>query len=152
MNGRTPITNSAAAVRVVRVMKSAFVVSAILFLFVVLDVPSKTAQPPVPAIEISITVIALANVALGFVLPRYFLRIGQRASRNAQQSTPIQRWFTANVVRFALLESCTLFGVMLHFMGAALRHSEFLIAVGIVATVFLSLGALPGEGGDLPQS
>ena len=155
MNDRAPIstvTSPAAALRLVRIMKIAFVVSAILFLGVIIRLPANAAQPPDFTLVTAITVVAFADVVLGFVFPRSYLRTGRRAPGDVKPPTPIQRWFTANVIGFAFLESCSLFGVMLHFLGAELRRSELLIGVGIIATIFFSLGTPPGgEEGNIAQ-
>lgn len=145
MNGRVTVTSPGAALRLVRVLRITVVVAQILFLYyLVIRFPIASPRPLDPTAGMVITGLALANVVLGFVFPRYFLRIRQRAQGNAAQAALLQRWVTANVVGFAFLESCSLFGVALHFLGAALRRSELLIGVGIVATVFFSLGAPPG--------
>jgi hypothetical protein len=143
MNEGAAVTSPAAALRLARILKFAFAISAILFLSVVLRVPAKATQPPDPMVVAAITILAFANIVLGFVFPRYYLRNAQRVPGNAQQATPIQRWFTANVLGFALIESCSLFGVMLHFLGAELGRSNLLIGVGVVATLFFSVGAPP---------
>jgi F0F1-type ATP synthase membrane subunit c/vacuolar-type H+-ATPase subunit K len=152
MNGRAPVTNPAAAMRLVRVMKIFFVVSMLFFLYMVIKLPANGTQPPDPKLEMVLTILALANIANGFVIPRYILRAPQRAQGDPNQATLVQRWFTANVLGFAFLESCGLFGVVLHFLGADLRRSELLIGVGIVAIVFFSPGAVPdsGSGPTLP--
>jgi hypothetical protein len=152
MNGRAPVTNPAAAMRLVRVMKIFFVVSMLFFLYMVMKLPATAAQTPDAKLEMALTLLALANIVLGFVVPRYILRAAQRAQGNTTQATLSQRFITASVLGFAFLESCSLFGVVLHFLGADLRRSELLIGVGIVATVFFSLGPLPdsGSGPTLP--
>jgi hypothetical protein len=152
MNGRAPVTNPAAAMRLVRVMKIAFIASALIFLYMVMKLPANATQPPDPTLEMVLTILALANIANGFVIPRYILRAAQRAQGDPNQATLVQRWFTANVLGFAILESCCLFGVALHFLGADLRRSELLIGIGIVATVFFSPGAVPVDApGTDPQ-
>ncbi len=141
--------------RLVRILKICFVASQILFLyFLVIQLPSPSTRPVDFKIEMALTILALSNVVLGFVIPRYFLRAGPRATGDAsQQSSPIQRWFTANIVGFALLESCSLFGVVLHFLGAPLRHSELLICIATVAIVFFTAGAPPaGEASSNSQN
>jgi hypothetical protein len=143
MSERATITDPAAALRVVRAMKVAFIVSAILFLSIVIKIPANATQPPDPNVELAITGVALAMVVLGFVFPRMLERIAQRAPRNTVQTTPVQRWFTRSLIGLAFLEACSLFGVTLHFLGAGIRRSELLIGVGIIATVFFSVGTPP---------
>jgi hypothetical protein len=153
MYERTPITNPAAALRLVRIMKGAFIVSALFFLYLVITIPASDSRPPDPVIETVLTFFALTNIVLGFVIPRFMAKAAQRKSESKSPAAPLQRWFTASVAGFAFLESCSLFGVMLHFLGAELRRSELLIAVGIVATLFFSAGAPPGadEGSISPR-
>jgi membrane protein YqaA with SNARE-associated domain len=130
-----------------RVMKIAFIVSALLFLSLVMRIPAKETQPPSSSLEMALTILALTDVVIGYVIPRFILRSAQAAQENAAQPAAIRRWITASVIGFAFLESCSLFGVMLHFLGAEIWRSELLIAVGILATVFFSAGAVPGADG-----
>lgn len=126
-------------------MRLCFVVSAALFLYMIVKIIPGGTQPPSPAFETAITVVALGAVVLGFILPRTLLTRSQRATENANRVAPLQFWVTRNVLGFAFLEACSLFGIVLHIMGADLWRSELLIGIGIVATVFFSAGEAPAD-------
>ena len=145
MNGQTPITSRAAALRMVLVMRLFFVVSAFLFLYMILKVLPGGTQPPNPVVETAITVIALGSVAMAFVLPRMLAGRAKRTTGSATQAAQLQFWVLGSVVGFAFLEACSLFGIVLHVMGANLWRSELLIGVGIIATVFFSAGEAPAD-------
>lgn len=145
MDERMPIKDPAAALRVVRAMKVAFVLSALLFLYIVIRIPATSAQPLDSTVEAAFVIAALTMVFLGFAARKLFARAVQNASATTIPAADLQRWLAASVISFAFLEACSLIGVALHFIGAALWHSELLIGVGIVATAFFSAGAPPGS-------
>ena len=145
MNGRAALLDPAAARRLALVLKAAFIVSAILFLYIVIKIPAKMPQLQNPSLEMAMTIIALTMIVLGFAFPNFLAKVAQRAPGNTIQAVRMQGWILRNVIGFAFLEACSLFGVALHFLGAELLRSELLISVGIVATVFFSAGTLPGS-------
>jgi hypothetical protein len=146
MSDGAPNPNPAAARRVFRVLKIAFVAYTALLFFVVIRIPPKSRIPVDGTIQAAITAVALAALVLGFVVPRFLVKPANSSIANATAPSPIKRWFTAGVVGLAFLEACSLFGVTLHFLGAGLERSELLIGAGLVATVFFSPGTLPGAG------
>jgi len=153
MNGGAPITNPAATVRVFRILKIAFLVYTVLLLFIVIRIPSKSHRPVDQTLEMAITIVALATLAMGFVSPRLLAKFARPSSQSAPAAIPIRRWFTGGVIGLAFLEACSLFGLSLHFLGADLQHSASLVGAGIVAIVFFSPGALPrNEDGNSTQN
>jgi hypothetical protein len=126
-------------------MRICFVVSAFLFLYMILKVLPGGTRSPTPAFETALTVVALGAVVMGFVLPRMLAARSQRTTGNANHASPLQFWVLRSVMGFAFIEACSLFGVALHAMGADLRRSELLIGIGIVATVFFSAGEAPAD-------
>jgi hypothetical protein len=119
----------------------------LLFLYIVFKGPPKVTAPPQPAVELVISGIAFTNVALGFVLPGFIARAALRSQSNNQPSTPIQRWLSGCVLSVALFESCNLFGLVLHFIGARVLIVESLFAAGLLAVLIRSPGAPPAEEG-----
>jgi hypothetical protein len=55
-----------------------------------------------------------------------------RSMPNGKVSTAAQRWFSANILRLAFALSTSLFGLVLHIMGAPERLAQALVALGIV--------------------
>ncbi len=129
-------------------MRLFFVVSAFLFLYMILKVLPGGAQPPSPAFETAITIMALGAVVMGFVLPRVLAGRAKRTTGSVTQSAQLQFWVMRSVLGFAFMEACSLFSIVLHVMGANLWRSELLIGIGIVATVFFSAGEAPADESD----
>jgi len=135
------------ALTVVRTLKISFIVAGLMFLYLVFKLPSNGRTQPQPAFELVIAAIALTNVVLGFVLPGFIARAAGRDQPTARPSTPIQRWMSSYVLSLALFQSCNLFGVVLHFVGARVLVVESLFAAGLLAMLFWNPGAPPtGEG------
>jgi hypothetical protein len=142
----------------VKTLKISFIVAGLLFLYLVFKLPPNNTAPPQPAFELIVSAIALINVALGFILPGFMVRAALRGQSSAQPpATPIQRWMSGCVLSLALFQSCNLFGLVLHFVGARVLIVESLFAVGLLAMLFWSPGAPPADEGlsptqDFPQA
>jgi hypothetical protein len=149
MNSRVAATNPAAAKRLFRLIKIGFIVYMALLFFVVIRIPSKSHRAVDPMIELALTMTALVALVAGYVAPRVLARHPQPESQDAAAAPAIKSWFSGGVIGLFFLEACSLFGVVLHFLGADLQRSELLIAAGIVSTVFFSPGALP-DGANAP--
>jgi hypothetical protein len=59
----------------------------------------------------------------------------------------MQRWFTGYILSLAFFESCSLFGVVLHFMGARILVVEVLFAASLLAILVRSPGVPPSDEG-----
>jgi len=145
MSAEASIPNRAAALRLVRALKYAFALSPILFLLVIIRIPARNVAPPEPTVVTAITIVALTMIILGYAVPRSLAQVGQNSQATATLAGQLQSWLSRNLIGFAFLEACSLFAFVLHFLGAELRRSELLIAVGIVATLFFSAGEPPGS-------
>lgn len=133
------------------VLKLAFIVSGLLFIVVVARVPTQTPQQPVsPAFEWAVTVLGIIEDVIGLNGRRLFLWLAKRAPGNAQASTPLGRWMTGNVMSLAFMETCILFGMVLHFVGARVRLVELLFAVGMISLVLWSPGTPPAAKQETP--
>ena len=135
---------------VMRVMKIVFIVSGVLFFFVALKLPNNTSQPPMPKIQLLLTVLALSNVVFGFNTRR-IIRGAKGTSEDVPTSIQLKRWMSAGVVSLAFFESCILFGFVLHFLGAPFWRVELLFGVGLIAMLFWSPGTPPGTEGNSLQ-
>ena len=131
-----------------RVLKFAFIASVVMFFYIVVTLPAAPKQPLDPKVGLLITILALTNIAFGFGARRLVDRPARAAA-----STPLKRWMTAGVLSLAFFESCPLFGLALHFLGATLRHVEILFAAGLLSMLFWSPGSPPpAENADLIRS
>lgn len=133
------------------VLKLAFIVSGLLFIVVVARVPTQTPQQPVsPAFEWVITILAIADDIVGLCGRGLFRWIAKHTSPNGQASAPLRVWMTGNVFSLALMQSCILFGMVLHFVGARVRLVELLFAVGMISLVLWSPGTPPAAKQETP--
>jgi hypothetical protein len=119
-----------------------------MFLYMVIKVLPAAASPVDPMMETLLTIIALASVVVGLVLPRILPGLAKNVPDHVPQAQRLQSWFTRSVLGFAFVEACSLFGIALHALGASLHRSELLIGIGIVATVFVSAGEPPTDEGE----
>jgi hypothetical protein len=105
------------AVRMVRTLQIAFIVSVLLFLFVL-----HTLQPATRNVSGTIqgvlVLCAIASAEAGFLLQRMFLRPRDPSLPATKNSTPLSRWFSGHLLRFATAESVALFGFVLRMMGS----------------------------------
>ena len=139
------------ALRVVRILKISFIVAGLMFLYVIFKIPRNGTAPPQPSFELIISAVALTNVLLGFVLPGFIARTANRGQSSARPPTsPIQSWMSGCVISLALFQSCNLFGVVLHFVGARVLVVEALFSAGLLAMLFWSPGTPPVDEGVAP--
>ncbi len=116
-----------------RIMKFSFFVAGLLFLYVAVKVPANSPAHVAPAFEFAITAMGLAAVVAAFMLPRFLANAAKNKAQSSSTSTPIQQWFSRNVLALAFLESCTLYGVVLHFVGARVQFVAVLFTVGLTS-------------------
>lgn len=129
-----------APARLMRVIRFSFAASGLLFAYVVMTVPAQAPRPVDPPVEVAFTAVAFMNVVLGFLAPRLFALAPQNKGKTA-----LNRWLSRSLVSLALFESCTLFGVTLHFIGGRLQLVALLIAVGIISTLVWRPGDPPAD-------
>ena len=132
--------------RVMSTLKYTFLVSFLLFIVVATKIPSKAQHPPQKAIELAIIVLALMNLVLGMNGRRLFARITARnvvTPKGTGLSTPTGQWFTANIFRLAMIESCALFALVLHLLGSSTKLVGILFACAILTLIFWSPGSPP---------
>lgn len=135
------------AVSLMRTMKVCFIVSCFLFVLAAYRVPSQGASAADTTVEFAISAVALMNVALGFLLPRFLMRQAVRAPRSNPHLTLVQRWMSFTVIGLAFFESCSLFAFSLHMLGARAAVVGVLFAVGICSMIVWDFGRPPA---DLP--
>lgn len=129
-----------------RILKLSFLLSGLLFLYVIVKIPVNSPAHVAPAFEFAITALGLAAVVAAFMLPRF---LANAAAKNKAQSTspstPIQQWFSRNLVALAFLESCSLYGVALHFAGARVQFVAILFTVGLTSLLLWTPEAPPSD-------
>jgi len=131
----------------IRVMRIAFFVSGLLFIFVMIRIPSQAEASPTPAFEWMITAMSLVCAALGFLAPRFL--VGAVRIQEASAPNPFQKQFTATILGLAFFEAAVLFGFVLHFLGAHVLFVRIAVAVGLISQLLWRPPSLAAaEDGD----
>ena len=125
----------------IRVMRIAFFVSGILFIYVMCRIPSHAEASPAPTLEWTFTTISLVCVALGFLAPPFLTRA--MPTQGASGPNPFQKQFTITVLSLAFFEAAILFGFVLHSLGADVLFVRTAVAAGIVSQLVWSPPRLP---------
>jgi hypothetical protein len=133
------------------VLKFAFIVSGLMIIGVVIRVPTQAQQPVSPVFELAVTAMGLTSAVAGLCGRGYFRGVLKRTSTGWRASTLLSQWITANVFSLGFIESCILYGVFLHFVGARARSTEVLFVVAIIALVIWSPGTPPAAKEDTPS-
>lgn len=127
---------NAAAVRLGRTLKLAFIGSGLLFIFLVIRLPAKSPHSAPPAIELVMTIVAFACVFAGFFVPRVVRRAQPFQDRPG--STALNQWMSMTVLSLAFFQACILFGFVLHLVGARAPFVDVLLAAGIISLLIWS--------------
>ena len=111
-------------------------------IFVMVRIPLKSATVVNPNVELAITAIALINLLVG-LCGRPFLGRLAKYNRQTTKPAPLQRWLTANVFSLACMDSCMLFGFVLHILRARIMVVELLFGAAMISLFFWSPGTPP---------
>ena len=104
------------AILMVRVMQFTFIVSVLLFIYV-LHLIHPAPHSVNASVQWSIVFCAFASALMGFIVQRMMLRAPSQSLPATQSSNLPGPWFTGHVVRFATAESVALFGFVLSMVG-----------------------------------
>ena len=126
----------------VRVMQFTFIVSVLLFMFV-LHVIHPATQSVDSTMQWSIVFCAIASAMAGFIMQRVIRNAPDRPNALGQTSTPQGRWLTGHVIRFATAESVALFGFVLRMMGDSSNVVVALFAGSLLLLVVWQPGEVP---------
>jgi len=136
---------------VFRTMQIAFIVFGCLVFYLMHIVKPNAETPPAPALYESIAAIAVVDGLIGIWMQKMILKGQVRTLLNGKMSTPGQRWLAANVVRLAFATSTSLFGFVLHVLGAPERLAQILVGLGILY-LLMPPGTPPAEQPALPYT
>jgi hypothetical protein len=131
---------------IMRILKYAFVASALLFVYLAFKLPVPAHVPVKLPVEIAIAFAGLASVYGGFMLPRVIYRAAERKPENNTPKAQLKRWKAKGILSLAYFESCVLFGLFLHFLEGHGWLVWLLFGVGIAAELFWSPGTPPAAG------
>ncbi len=137
--------------RALRIVKIVFVAFG-LFLFVVLHLMD--AHHPAGVLKLThkmIAALALADVVLGMVFERYFMKAPTGPMANGTVSMVAQRYFTAHVIRLAFTMSTCLLGLVVHTLGAPRWLGRTLVGVGVLFMMMMRTGKTSKEAASSEQ-
>jgi F0F1-type ATP synthase membrane subunit c/vacuolar-type H+-ATPase subunit K len=132
------------AIRVVRILQCAIIVSVLLFYYV-LHVTHPAPQSVNANFQLAVVCCAIASAMAGFIMQRAIKNAPDRPNASGQKSTPRGRWLSGHVIRFATAESVALFGFVLGMMGSTSNVVIALFAGSLLLLVFWQPGEVPTE-------
>jgi hypothetical protein len=128
------------AVRIARVLKLSFIIAGAMFIFLAVRIPAKASAQPTSAVELIISIVALAAVGAGFFVPKLIALPSEPSLLASTMSAPVKQWFARCVLSLALFNTCNLFALVLHFLGARVQVVELDFALGMLSLVFWNPG------------
>lgn len=123
--------------------KFSFLTAGLLFTWIAHVIPARPGPPIEPNIEAILLTMAFADIVLAFVFPPYLARAAARKASTAPTLPPLQQWMSFNLVALTFLESCVLFGFVLHVLGANARLAFTVMGIGILAILLWRPSAPP---------
>jgi hypothetical protein len=129
-------------VRVVRTLQIAFIVSVLLFLFVLHTIQPATRNVSVP-IQLVLVLCSIVSAESGFFVQRRLLRPRNPSLPATKNSTPLSRWFSGHLLRFATAESVALYGFFLRMLGSTSILVYLLFGSSLLLLLTWRPGAVP---------
>ena len=130
--------------RVMRIIWFGFVLSGVMLIYIVVTIPDRAPGPMGSAMQIILTLVALAAVSMGFLMPRILRRAARRAREGQTGPAALNVWFRDNLIGLAWIYSCNLFAFILHFFRAQVGLIELLFGVGMISLLLWQPGSPPG--------
>ena len=122
--------------RGLQVVRFAMLISIVLYLVMVVQLPAHTA--PNPLLFRVLALLAVANVGVLFFLRRVFVDGPTEALRTSPQDpAALAKWKSGHILTWAFAEAIALYGLVLHFLGFSMREiSPFFLAGALLIVVF----------------
>jgi uncharacterized membrane protein len=113
------MTQSEIAVRGLRIIQAALILSVVLYAFVAARVIQRSASSPVRSFVTSITILAIAMICIALVIrSRMVNPAKQKLELDAADSGALNRWRIGTLISLVLVESVALYGLVLRVMGS----------------------------------
>jgi hypothetical protein len=132
------------AVRVVRILQISVIVSVLLFIYV-LQILHPAAHSVSAPVQWALVLCAIASAEIGFIGQRMLLRPREPSLPATQNSTPLARWTSGHILRFATAESVALFGFVLRILGSYSIVVYLLFGSSLFLLVIWRPGACPPQ-------
>jgi hypothetical protein len=131
--------------RALRIVKICFVAVG-LFLFVVLHwMDAHHPAGPLKLAHKMMAALALADLVLGIVFQRFFMKAPMRPVAHGTAATMAQRYFTSHIIRLAFTMSTCLLGLVVHTMGAPRWLGRTLVGIGVLFMMIVKTGKTAEE-------
>ena len=131
--------------RKLRVLQICCVIYALLLLVLLLRFPSHPSQGALTLAQWIAVLGAIFCAVDGFYMQRKFLRGKKRKTEDSCKSTPLQRWFLGNLMRFVFATAVCLWAYLLRNFRGPNRLVYTLYGVGIVLLLIWQPGNPPAE-------
>jgi F0F1-type ATP synthase membrane subunit c/vacuolar-type H+-ATPase subunit K len=113
------MTRSEIAVKGLRIVHAALIVSVVLYAFVAEKVFQRSASSPERSFVTSITILAVAMICIALVIrSRMVNPAKQKLELDASDSGALNRWRMGTLISLVLIESVALYGLVLRVMGS----------------------------------
>lgn len=140
-----------AARKIIQIIRFALAAFVVMYLFVILRLPSSVT--PNPIVHRALTMLCVALVIVIFVLRRTLVSWAEETlRRQPQDAMALARWRVGYVVIYALSLSIALYGLALHFMGFSTSAVTPFLLAGIALILFFRPMAVPGNATITEQS
>lgn len=126
-----------------RILKYAFAVSGILFVYIAFKILAKPQQQASEPMQVAISLVGLWCVVGGFYVPRWIFRRAENRSQSMAVEVHRQRWMARGLLSLAYFEACILFGFALHIFGGHNWIVGLLMGAGIGAELLWNPGEPP---------
>jgi hypothetical protein len=127
-----------------RIMQCTFIVSVLMFIYVL-----RITHPPVKSVDATlqwiIVLIAAVSALAGFIVQQLLMRTPSQSLPQAPNSTPLNRWFSGHIFRFATAESVALFGFALRMMGSTSVIVTLLFGSSLLLLLIWQPGTCPPQ-------
>ena len=135
-SGRIPEVDS--AVRVLRTVQVALLVSILLCLVLAMRLPTPTLAGTAPVTLAALGFLSVMNVGIIFVLRRVFVRRSAvMLGNNPEDPLALMQWRAGHIATYAVAESIAVFGLILRFVGFTLPQVGPFFLAGFVLLLFL---------------
>ena len=123
------------AVRVLRTVQAALLVSIVLYAFVAEKIIQRSAGSPGRYVVNGITMLAIAIIGIALaVRSRMVTPAKRKLELDAAHSRALNRWRVGTLISLVLVESVALCGFVLRVMGASLSQAMplYLVAIAVM--------------------
>lgn len=131
------------AIRLVRILQFAFIVSVLLFF----DVATRLLRPPAqsvnPAVQWTIVIVSIACASSGFLVQRMLRRTPNMPLSTIQRTDLLRPWLMGHLIRFAMAESVALFGFVLRGLGSSSKLVNTMFAASLLLLILWRPGEVP---------